>query len=156
MVRKPITFPSDPRQLLERAQREFDSGHLTEAIGLLEQVVAGDTDTTDIRTMLAIACARTRQVERAFAHLERALELDETAFRPHCAIGELYLRLCVPAKAREHLSRALECATRAEERSYVQSLLHEERARDRRRLQRPTFDKPFWRPWQRRSARSDP
>ena len=57
---------------------------------------------------------------------------------------ELYLRLCVPEKAREQLGRALEGTTNAEERTYVQSLLREERARDRRRVYRPSFRQPVW------------
>ena len=156
MSRKPIPFPSEPRQLLDRAQREFECGHLQETIGLLEQVIAMDVDNPEIRTMLGISYARTRQVDRAFEHLEHAVAVDDAAFRPRCALGELYLRLCIPAKAHEHLDRALECATTAEERTYVQTLLREERARDQKRLQRPTFSTPFGRRRRRRASETDP
>jgi tetratricopeptide (TPR) repeat protein len=129
----------DPEQVLERAQREFERGHMKETIELLELALTMRADSAPVRTMLGLACARTRQVERAFEHLERAVEFDPEAFAPRCALGELYAKLCVPEKAREHLDRALECATTAQERNYVQSLLHEERVRDRRRMYRPNF-----------------
>ena len=139
MPRKLSPIIRDPEQLLERAQREFERGHMKETIDLLEQALALKADSWQIRTMLGIACARTRQVDRAFEHLERALEADPDLFGPRCALGELYARLCIPEKAHEHLERALECATTAQERSYVQALLREERARDKRRIYRPHF-----------------
>src|SRR5262245_31276394 len=152
---KPTSFLGDPFILLGRAQREFECGHLREAIGLLEQAIAVKVDNIQVRTMLGIAYARTRQVERAFEHLEHALATDPDAFAPRCALGELYLRLCVPEKAHEHLQRALECATHAQERTYVETLLREERARDRKRVYRPSFRQPFWRSRRRRVPEGD-
>jgi Flp pilus assembly protein TadD len=151
--RKPTAFLLDSHQALERAEREFEQGHLKEAIEMLEHVLTMGTDSAPIRTMLGIACARTRQVERAFEHLERAVAFDTEAFGPRCALGELYMRLGVPEPAREHLDRALEVATSAQERAYVQSLLREERARDKRRVYRPNFraTRSFLRSWWRRT-----
>ena len=142
--RKPTAFIRDPQQALERAQRDFERGHLKEAIELLEQAITMDADSAAARTMLGIAYARTYQVEPALEHLERAVALDAGAFGPRCALGELYMRLCIPDTARQHLQGALECATTPQERAYVQSLLREERARDRRRIHRPSFRQPFW------------
>lgn len=139
MAGKLTAIIRDPQQALERAQREFERGHMKETIELLEQALIMRADTPQVRTMLGIAYARSRQVDLAFEHLERAVEVDPELFAPRCALGELYAKLCVPEKAREHLDRALECATTAQERNYVQSLLHEERVRDRRRLYRPNF-----------------
>ena|SRR2546425_7635693 len=134
----------DRRQALEAGQRAFERGRMEEAIQLLEQAVALGADTAATHTMLGLAYARERQVERGFEHLERAVALDPEGFPSRCALGELYMRLCVPEKAREHLACALDCATTTEERAYVQSLLREERARDRRRIYRPSFRQPFW------------
>ena len=103
-----------------------------------------EEDTAATHTMLGVACARHHQVERALEHLERAVALEPEGFAPRCALGELYMRLCVPEKAREHLALALDHATVPQERAYVQSLLREERARDRRRIYRPSFRQPFW------------
>lgn len=142
-MRGPTAFIRESRQALELAQREFERGHLNEAIELLEQALTLGAQDAATHTMLGIACARTHQVERAFEHLERAVELEPEGFAPRCALGELYLRLCVPEQARDHLQRALEYASTREERAYVQGLLRGERARDRQRMYRPSFPKPF-------------
>ena len=139
MPPKLTAFIRDPEQVLQRAQREFEREHMKETIELLEQALALKADGAQLRTMLGIAYARTRQIDRAFEHLERAVELAPDSFGPRCILGELYARLGVPEKARAELGRALECATNAQERAYVQSLLRDERARDRRRIYRPTF-----------------
>src|SRR5713101_7124666 len=97
-----------------------------------------------IRTMLGIAYARTYQVDQALEQLDRAVALDPDAFESRCALGELYLRLCIPDQGRAHLARALECASNAAERAYVQGLLKEERVREGRRIYRPNFRRPFW------------
>jgi tetratricopeptide (TPR) repeat protein len=146
---------AQPQVLLERAQRAYECGHLQKVITLLEQVVDLEADSVSVRTMLGIAYARTRQVERALEHLEHAVGTDPDAFAPRCALGELYLRLCVPEQAHEHLQRALECATQAQERAYVATLLRDERARDRKRLYRPSFRQPFWRSRRRSGPRSE-
>ena len=136
---KLAAFVRDPQQALERAQREFERGHMKETIELLEQALILKADTAPVRTMLGIAYARTRKVDRALHHLEHAAEMAPESFAPRCALGELYARLGLPDKAREHLDHALELATTAAERSYVQGLLREERQRDRRRIYRPRF-----------------
>ncbi len=145
MTRSPTTpFLRDAQQVLAHAQRAFERGRLKEAIGLLEQALTMGVETAAIRTMLGIACARTYQVDRALEQLDRAVTLDPDAFEPRCALGELYLRLCIPDQARKHLDQALECASNATERAYVQGLLKEERLREQRRIQRPNFRRPFW------------
>ena len=59
-------FIRDSRQALERAQRAFERGRMKEAIDLLEQALAMGAESAAALTMLGIAYARTRQVERAF------------------------------------------------------------------------------------------
>ena len=140
----PTPLVRDLATALERAQRAFERGHLREAIELLEQALTLDANHVGAHTMVAVAYARTRRVEQAQDHLEAALALAPGAFAPRCALGELYLRLGIPDQARPHLARALEVATSASERSYVQGLLKEERARERRRMPRPSFRMPFW------------
>ena len=54
------------------------------------------------------------------------------------------MRLCVVERGRDHLAQALERATTREERAYVQQLLREDRAHERKRAPRPDFSKPFW------------
>jgi tetratricopeptide (TPR) repeat protein len=140
---KPTPIATNARQTVERAQLEFERGRLGEVIDLLERALALGVDDVHLRTMLGIAYARTRQIGRAFEHLERGLGFDPEAFGPRCALGELYLRLAVPEVAREHLYQALESAGENEERAYVVGLLREERARDRRHIPRPRFRQPI-------------
>ena len=130
---------------LERAQRAVERGHVKETIDLLEQALMLDPNHVAAHTMLAVAYARSRRVEPAIEHLESALAVAPDAFAPRCALGELYLRLGIPDRAHPHLARALEVATNPVERSYVQGLLKEDRARERRRVPRPSFRTPFWR-----------
>jgi len=140
----PTPLVRDLPTALERAQRAFERGHVREAIDLLEFALTLDAKHVGAHTMVAVAYARTRRVDDALRHLEQALALAPEAFAPRCALGELYLRLGIPDEARPHLARALEVATSASERSYVQGLLKEDRARERRRVPRPRFRTPFW------------
>ena len=129
---------------LASARREFERGRMRDGIGFLEQAVRFDPRNVSARVMLAIAYVRTRQVERAFQQLERAVELEPDGFGPQCALGELYLRLGVPEQARWHLNAALARASTAAERAYVEGLLREDRARMRHRPARPSSRQSFW------------
>ena len=149
MPRAPTAFVRDSRQALELAQRELERGHVQEAIDVLERTLQTYEESAGVRTLLGIAYARSHQVDAAFEQLERAVALDPEAFAPRCALGELYLRLCVVEKGRTHLAEALEYATSREERAYVQQLLREDRARDRKRAQRPSFGTSIWGWWRR-------
>jgi len=149
MPRAPTEFIRDSRQALELAQRELERGHVQEAIDVLERTLQTYEESAGVRTLLGIAYARSHQVDAAFEQLERAVALDPEAFGPRCALGELYLRLCVVEKGRTHLAEALEYATSREERAYVQQLLREDRARDRKRAQRPSFGTSGWGWWRR-------
>jgi tetratricopeptide (TPR) repeat protein len=147
----PASFIRDSRQAVEHAQREIDRGRLQEAIDLLQYAAGLDVDAAPVQTLLGVAYARGRQIERAFAHLERALALDPGGFAPRCALGELYLRLCMPEEGHVHLDLALAAASTPAERDYVHQLLREERTKDRRRVRRPSFRHPFWPPSAERS-----
>jgi Flp pilus assembly protein TadD len=144
MPRTPTEFIRDSRQALELAQRELERGRVRDAIDVLERTLKTCAETSAVRTLLGIAYARDHQVERAFAELERAITLDPEGFSPRCALGELYLKLCIIEKGRAQLAQALELATTREERAYVQQLLREDRARARSRAPRPDFSTPFW------------
>jgi tetratricopeptide (TPR) repeat protein len=147
--RAPSEFIRDSRQALELAQRELERGHIQDAIDVLERVLETCEESGPVHTLLGIAYARSHQVGRAFEQLERAMTLDPGAFGPRCALGELYLRLCVVEQGRARLAEALEYATTREERAYVQQLLREDRARDRKRAQRPSFGTSVWGWWRR-------
>jgi tetratricopeptide (TPR) repeat protein len=133
MAPEPTPLVHNVRTAIERAERARERGCLGEAIDLLEQAVALEPANVEARTLAADAYARTRRVERAFAHLDAALTADPHAFRPRCALGELYVRLGIPAQARPHLAAALARATTASERARVRALMRGERAAEPRR-----------------------
>ena len=133
MAPEPTPLVHNVRTAIERAERARERGRLGEAIDLLEQAVALEPANVEARTLAADAYARTRRVERAFAHLDAALTADPHAFRPRCALGELYVRLGIPAQARPHLAAALARATTASERARVRALMRGERAAEPRR-----------------------
>ena len=144
MTRPPAEFIRDSRQALELAQRELERGRTQDAIDVLERVLDTREETAQVRTLLGVAYARVHQVDRAFEQLERAIGLEPEGFTARCALGELYLRLGIVQKGRDQLAQALEYAATREERAYVQQLLREDRARDRKRAQRPDFSKSGW------------
>lgn len=144
MMPGPTAFVRDADIAFEVAQRELDRGRIKDAIEVLDLAVGVDDANAQLHLLLGVAHVRARQVEHALDHLERALSLDPHAFGPRFALGELYLRLGVPALAREHLDQALALAATAAERAEVQSLLKEERVRARRGVPRPNFQQPFW------------
>jgi len=133
MAPEPTPLVHNVRTAIERAERARERGRLGEAIDLLEQAVALEPANVEARTIAADAYARTRRVERAFAHLDAALTADPHAFRPRCALGELYVRLGIPAQARPHLAAALARATTASERARVRALMRGERPAEPRR-----------------------
>jgi tetratricopeptide (TPR) repeat protein len=139
-----VSYHTDSRHVLDRAYREIGRGRLREAIDVLERSLEMGGECTAVRTLLGIAYARTRQVERAFEHFDRAVAQDPEAFAPRCALGELYISLCIFDEARRHLERALACAADAEERAYAQRLLREGRMRERQRVHRPSFRQPLF------------
>jgi tetratricopeptide (TPR) repeat protein len=133
MAPEPTPLVQNARTAIERAERALERGRLSEAIDLLEQAVALEPSNVEARTLAADAYARTRRVERAFAHLDAALTADPRAFGPRCTLGELYLRLGVPAQARPHLAAALVRASTPTERARVRALMHGERTGEPRR-----------------------
>src|SRR5690242_18002505 len=128
MAGVPTPLVQSARIAIERAERALERGCLSEAVDLLEQAVALEPANVDAHTLAADAYARTRRIERAFAHLDAALTADPHAFRPRCALGELYLRLGIAAQARPHLAAALARATTSAERARVRALMRGERA----------------------------
>ena len=99
-----------------------------DAIDVLKRALKSCDESAPLRTLLGVAYARSHQVDSAFEQLERAVSLEPDGFTPECALGELYLRLGIVQKGRDHLARALEHAATREERAYVQQLLRQDRA----------------------------
>ena len=74
------------------------------AIGSLSSAALRDTRNADIQNYLGYAYRHLRQMDPAFKHYARALELDPRHRGAHEYVGEAYLIVDNPAKAEEHLA----------------------------------------------------
>ena len=74
------------------------------AIRALSSVALRDTRNADIQNYLGYAYRHTGQMDLAFKHYERALQLDPRHRGAHEYVGEAYLMVNDLAKAEAHLS----------------------------------------------------
>ena len=74
------------------------------AIRSLSSAALRDTRSADIQNYLGYAYRQSGQLERAFAHYERALRLDPRHRGAHEYVGEAYLLVNNLPKAEEHLA----------------------------------------------------
>ena len=74
------------------------------AIRLLSSAALRDTRNADIQNYLGYAYRHSGQLDLAFKHYERALQINPRHRGAHEYIGETYLMVNNPAKAEEHLA----------------------------------------------------
>jgi Flp pilus assembly protein TadD len=74
------------------------------AIASLTKAAQRDSRNADIQNLLGYAYRNSGQLEPAFNHYQRALQLDPRHLGAHEYIGEAYLMANNPAKAEEHLA----------------------------------------------------
>lgn len=74
------------------------------AIASLTKAAQRDSRNADIQNLLGYAYRNSGQLEPAFNHYQRALQLDPRHLGAHEYIGEAYLLANNPAKAEEHLA----------------------------------------------------
>ena len=75
----------------------------TDAVKALSSAALRDTRSADIQNYLGYAYRNLGQMDKAFAHYERALKLNPRHRGAHEYVGEAYLMVGKPAQAREHL-----------------------------------------------------
>jgi tetratricopeptide (TPR) repeat protein len=85
-------------------QAAFQAKDWTTAITAFSSAALRDTRNADIENYLGYAYRQTGQLELAFKHYERALQLDPRHRGAHEYIGEAYLIVNDLAKAEEHLA----------------------------------------------------
>ena len=73
------------------------------AIGLLNSAALRDTRNPDIQNYLGYAYRNSGDLPLAFRHYNRALQLNPRHRGAHEYLGEAYLMIGNPGKAREHL-----------------------------------------------------
>jgi tetratricopeptide (TPR) repeat protein len=137
--KKPTPIVRDAEALFRRGVEALERDHFEEAAGSLQQAANLAPDSAPIQLALGIALLRLVDVCGAMNALERATELEPEGFYPHFRLGELYLRIGVPTKAREQLQRAIDLSSNSEERRMVRELIAIDDKRAARRIWRPNF-----------------
>jgi Flp pilus assembly protein TadD len=106
------------------AANDYDSGKKAierkdwkAAIGALDSAARSDPQDADIQNLLGYSHRKAGNLDLAFRHYARALELNPKHLGAHEYVGEAYLLANNPAKAREHLATLEKlCPAACEER----------------------------------------
>jgi tetratricopeptide (TPR) repeat protein len=85
-------------------KQAIDAGEWSTAIKLLTSAALRDTRNADIQNYLGYAYRNAGQLDAAFRHYQRALQLNPRHRGAHEYIGEAYLLANDLAKAEEHLA----------------------------------------------------
>lgn len=87
----------------ERARRALDKLDWTGAIGALESALRHDSRDAEFQNLLGFAHRNNGNMDAAFRHYFKALELNPWHKGAHEYIGRAYLMVDKPEKAKEHL-----------------------------------------------------
>lgn len=85
-------------------KRAIEARDWSGAIKSLTSAAQRDSRNADIQNLLGYAYRNSGQLDPAFKHYQRALQLDPQHVGAHEYIGEAYLMANNPAKAEEHLA----------------------------------------------------
>jgi len=85
------------------ARKAIEAKDWRAAIGLLNSAALRDTRNPDIQNYLGYAYRNSGDLPAAFRHYNRALQLNPRHRGAHEYLGEAYLMIGNPGKAREHL-----------------------------------------------------
>ena len=84
-------------------KKAIDDKRWADAIKAMSSAALRDTRNADIQNYLGYAYRNAGQMDKAFAHYERALKLNPRHRGAHEYVGEAYLMVGKPAQAQEHL-----------------------------------------------------
>ena len=84
-------------------KKAIDDKRWADAVKALSSAALRDTRNADIQNYLGYAYRNAGQMDKAFAHYERALKLNPRHRGAHEYVGEAYLMVGKPARAQEHL-----------------------------------------------------
>lgn len=139
--KRPTPIVRDAEALLARGIDAIEYDRIDEAVGVLRQAAGLAPNSHDVQLVLGIALMRTLDLSGAFAAFEVAITLQPRSFFAHFRMGEAYMRVGIPTRAKEYLSTALQLSAGKEQRDMVRKLLSLESARAPRRAWRPDFSK---------------
>ncbi|QJR13783.1 tetratricopeptide repeat protein [Usitatibacter palustris] len=102
------------------------------AITSLESAARVDPSNADIQNLLGYSNRKNGNLDAAFKHYDRALQLNPKHLGAHEYVGEAYLMAGKPAKAREHLA-TLErlCPATCEQRELLKKAIADYEAKPR-------------------------
>jgi Flp pilus assembly protein TadD len=137
--KRPTPIVRDADALLRRGIEAVEYNRIEEAIGVLRQAAELAPESPEVMLVLGIALMRGMEMQEALNVLESTVKLAPDSFFPRFRLGECYMRIGVPTRAREELRVAMDLSTTAEERQLVRKLLSIEDARSSKRVWRPDF-----------------
>ncbi len=110
-------------------KKAIEAGDWNGAIKSLTAAAQRDSRNADIQNLLGYAYRKSGQLDPAFKHYQRALQLDPRHRGAHEYIGEAYLMVDNPAKAEEHLAALKKiCLSVCEERDDLMKSIERYRA----------------------------
>ncbi len=137
--KRPTPIVRDADALLRRGIEAVEYDRIDEAMGVLRQAAELAPESPEVMLVLGIALMRGMEMQQALSVLESAVTLAPDSFYPRFRLGECYMRIGVPTRAREELRVAMDLSKTAEERKLVRKLLSLEDARSSKRIWRPDF-----------------
>lgn len=99
----PQTRPADPE--MAAARKAIEGKAWPEAITQLQALLARKGPSADVYNLLGYSERNQGNLDAAFAHYEKALQLNPRHRGAHEYVGEAYLMVGNLAKAEEHLAR---------------------------------------------------
>lgn len=122
------THPTDPDHAA--GSQAIEGRDWNSAIKWLSAAERRDSRNADVQNLLGYAYRNSGQLDLAFKHYQRALQLDPRHLGAHEYIGEAYLMANNLAKAEEHFARLKNlCPRVCEERDDLGKKIAEYRAR---------------------------
>jgi Flp pilus assembly protein TadD len=135
--------PAETTAAFSQGLERISQGDASGAAACFEQIVEMNPEYADAHVGLGIAYAIRGRVYPALDHLQEATHLEPDNFFAHFKLGQLYFKLQVSQKGYEEMRKALDCATSAEERKLVGQLIHQDKQHEKKRLNRPTWNRTF-------------
>ena len=102
-VLTPPAAASPVGEELTEARRMMDRKDWTAALAQLKRALRKDRGNAEVHQLMGYSYSKSGQLVEAFDSYRTALRLDPQHRRTHEYIGEAYLAVNEPAKAREHL-----------------------------------------------------